>query len=65
MADYERESREEVSNSKNVGELTITVNADMSDAITGFKALQRELRETTKVAREAEAAINALKEASE
>lgn len=43
-----------------VGELSIEVNADMEDAIKGFKALQRELRETTKAARETSVALDDL-----
>src|SRR5690625_2769040 len=37
-------------------DLTIKVTADVNDAITGFKALSRELREATKAAREMEQA---------
>ena len=48
MAD-EKKSRE-------VGELSVKVSADVGEAITGFKALQRELRETTRAARELEQA---------
>src|SRR5690625_2575521 len=43
-------------NSESVGELTISIQADVKDALTGFKALQRKLRETTKAARELEQA---------
>lgn len=49
-----REKRE------NAGDLSITINADVGDAITGFKALQRELRKTTKEARELESAYEDL-----
>ncbi len=56
MADNNEQSRE-------VGEISIKVNADMSEAITGFKALRRELRETTKAARETEKALRELEEA--
>lgn len=42
--------------SEDSSNLTITVAADVNDAITGFKALSRELRETTKAARELEQA---------
>lgn len=45
-----------------MGELTISIQADVKDAITGFKALQRELRETTKAARELEQAYKALED---
>src|SRR5699024_8431585 len=31
--------------------ITVTVTADVGEAISGFKALQRELRETTKAVR--------------
>jgi len=55
MADLNEQSRE-------VNELTITVKADMSEAIAGFKALQRELRETTKAAKETEKAFRELEE---
>ena len=37
-------------------DMTIRITADVGEAITGFKALQRELRETTKAARELEQA---------
>lgn len=40
----------------NPSNLTVKVTADVNDAITGFKALSRELRETTKAARELEQA---------
>lgn len=56
MADNKRESRE-------VGELTVKVSADVGEALTGFKALQRELRETTKAARELESAYKDLHDA--
>lgn len=51
------DEEEEVS----VGGLTVTVNADVGDAIKGFKALQRELRKTAQEARELESAYNDLK----
>lgn len=56
MADNKRESCE-------VGDLTVKVSADVGDALTGFKALQRELRETTKAARELEQVYADLEEA--
>lgn len=67
MADFKKESREvrvegyiegdgEPSEVE-VGEITVTINADVSEAITGLKTLQRELRETTKAVREYEAAM--------
>lgn len=40
----------------NTSNLTVTVTADVNDAITGFKSLSRELREATKAARELEQA---------
>lgn len=55
MAD-EKKSRE-------VGELTVKVAADVGEALTGFKALQRELRETTKAAREMEQAYEDVEKA--
>src|SRR5699024_4397482 len=39
------------------GDLSVKITADVGEAISGFKALQRELRETTKVVREYEKAI--------
>lgn len=42
--------------SREVGELTVKVSADVGEALIGFKALQRELRETTKAVRELESA---------
>lgn len=52
-------------------DISIRITADVGEALTGFKALQRELRETTKAAREleqaykdAETAVNSDKIAS-
>lgn len=56
MADNKRESRE-------VGELLVKVSADVGEALTGFKALQRELRETTKAVRELESAYEDVEKA--
>lgn len=47
----------------NTSNLTVTVTADVNEAITGFKALQRELRETTKAARELEQAYKDVEKA--
>src|SRR5690625_4969534 len=58
-----REVYEEMDEGTNVGELTVKVTADVGEAITGFKALQRELRATTKAARELEQAYEDLKDA--
>jgi hypothetical protein len=54
MAD--NQSREEIRRN-NHGELTVKVRADVdvSDAITGLKALQREAKEATQALRELEA----------
>lgn len=38
------------------GDLTVTITVDADEAITGLKALQRELRKTTKEVRELESA---------
>ncbi len=38
-------------------DISVKVTADVSEAITGFKALQREIRETTKAIREYEEAV--------
>src|SRR5690625_2337806 len=46
-------------------DLTFKVTADVNDAITGFKALSRELREATKAARELEQAYSSAAEAYE
>ena len=46
-------------------DLTIKVTADVNDAITGFKALSRELREATKVAREMEQAYEDVEKAKD
>lgn len=43
-----------------LSDISIKVTADVAEAITGFKALQRELRETTKAAREYEDAIESI-----
>lgn len=40
---------------ESTNEITVKVSADVSESITGFKALQREIRETTKALREYEA----------
>lgn len=45
------------------GDLAIKVTADVGEALTGFKALQRELRETTKELRELERAHKDVEEA--
>ena len=46
-------------------DMSIKVTADVGDAITGFKALSRELREATKAAREMEQAYYSATEAYE
>jgi len=43
---------------KSVGDLTVKVNVDVSEALTGLKAVQREAREATKALRELEEAQN-------
>src|SRR5699024_12784393 len=56
--EYEDGTRATVMSSTDVSEsvkgLSITVESDVSDAVKGFKALQREVRETTKALREYE-----------
>src|SRR5690625_4332943 len=47
------------------GDLSIKVTADVNDAITGFKALSRELREATKAARELEQAYSDVEKAKD
>ena len=47
MADFKKESRE-------VGELHVKVNVDVSEALTGLKAIQREARDAAKALRELE-----------
>lgn len=42
--------------SREVGNLNVKVEIDVSEALTGLKALQREAREATKALRELEAA---------
>lgn len=46
------------------GDLTISITADVDEAVAGLKRLQRELRKTTQEAREMERAINSDKIAS-
>ncbi len=57
-------AKEDEKNSPDNSNLTVTVTADVNDAITGFKALSRELRETTKAARELESAYKGVEKAS-
>jgi hypothetical protein len=40
--------------SKSVGELTVKVNVDISEALAGLKALQREAKEAVRALRELE-----------
>jgi len=47
-----------------VSNLYVNVETDVSDAVKGFKALQREIRETTKALREYEAVSNRMGEAT-
>ena len=49
---------------ESVGEITVSVNANVDDAVAGFKRLQRELRETTKAVRELESAYKDAEKAS-
>jgi len=49
----------------NRGDLTINITADVDEAVTGLKRLQRELRETTKAVRELESAYKGLNSAVE
>ncbi|WP_106408550.1 hypothetical protein [Alteribacter populi] len=41
---------------KSIGELTVSISADVSEALTGLKAIQREARKATRAIRELEAA---------
>ncbi len=71
MADSTKESREECVEGttiqeqyaealkrKKAGELTVKINVDVSEALTGLKAVTREAREATKALRELEAAYD-------
>lgn len=57
MADFQ--SREEIAKTtqaaKQIGELTYKLSLDISEALAGLKALQREAKEATKALRELEA----------
>lgn len=44
----------------NRGDLTITVTADVDDAVTELKRLQRELRKTTQELREYESSLKGI-----
>lgn len=46
------------------GDLAISITADVDEAVTGLKRLQRELRETTKAVRELESAYKDVEDAS-
>src|SRR5690625_4077332 len=46
-------------------ELTVSIDADVDEAVTGLKRLQRELRETTKAVREVGGAYKGLNSAVE
>ncbi|MGM7680964.1 hypothetical protein ACSVDA_02300 [Cytobacillus sp. Hm23] len=43
---------------REVGELSVKLNVDVSEAITGLKAIQREARKVTQALRELEAQRN-------
>ncbi len=43
-----------VGNPKNIGNLSVKLDIDVSEALTGLKALQREAKEATKALRELE-----------
>src|SRR5690625_4733423 len=58
----ERESSEGWRKKSKPSELNVKISADVGEAITGFKALQRELRDTTKAARELEGAYKDVEE---
>lgn len=45
-------------------DLTVSITADVDEAVAGFKRLQRELRETTKAVRELESAYKDVEKAS-
>lgn len=45
------------------GDLAISITADVDEAVTGLKRLQRELRETTKAVRELEQAYKDVEKA--
>jgi len=46
-------------------DIAITISADVDEAVTGLKRLQRELRETTKAVRELESAYKDLHDAED
>lgn len=48
----------------NPSDITISITADVDEAVAGFKRLQRELRETTKAVRELESAYKDVEHAS-
>lgn len=48
------EHRESVQNGKTIGDLSIKVDIDVSDALKGLKAVQREAKKTVRVLREVE-----------
>ena len=49
-----KDNRAEIK-TNDISKLYVKVETDVSDAVKGFKALQREIRETTKALREYEA----------
>ena len=53
MADLNEKSRGS-DEKRSVGELTVKVNVDVSEALTGLKALQREARKAVQLLRELE-----------
>ena len=49
-----RSDRVQLSNSKKLGEISVKVDMDVSDALKGLKAVQREVRKTIKLLKEVE-----------
>lgn len=51
----DNEVRQSESNGKPVGDISLKIDVDVSEALTGLKAVQREAKEATKALRELEA----------
>lgn len=57
-----QEQYSEESRRKDVGEVSVRIDVDVTEALTGLKAVQREAREAAKALRELEAEIASSKE---
>lgn len=53
-----RSDRVQLSNSKKLGEISVKVDMDVSDALKGLKAVQREARKTIKLLKEVDSLTN-------